>query len=193
MCQRLGMPPRLSHISIALREILNLSESSTGPPSRSTIEAVSLMGAETGTPCSSRQVLPFPGGGYSAYLPTDSRANSGNPHAMPKIKSQEEQGATAYRRLLELMADMQWDEEWAIAQFVLEIAEPLGLATPKKTIEQWFDRKSIPSHQIFNVGEALGIAPGWLTDQTRMTKEQAVYSGGLYDREVTRAARRNSA
>jgi hypothetical protein len=112
---------------------------------------------------------------------------------MPKIKSQEEQGATAYRRLLELMADMQWDEEWAIAQFVLEIAEPLGLATPKKTIEQWFDRKSIPSHQIFNVGEALGIAPGWLTDQTRMTKEQAVYSGGLYDREVTRAARRNSA
>jgi hypothetical protein len=192
-CQRPGIFPRQTHISTAFLEILNLSESATGPPSRSTIEAVSLMGTETVTACSAGQAKVFTLRPNTQFLAHDIRDQRGNSDAMPRIISQEQQGLTAFRRLRELLTDMRWDDEWAVAQFSLEIAEPLGLSTPKKTVEMWFDRESIPSHQIFNVAECLGIAPGWMTGQARLSKEQAVYPGGLYHREVVRLGRLLSA
>lgn len=112
---------------------------------------------------------------------------------MAKLMNQEERGRVALERLLELMADMGWTEDWAIEELHAEIGEPLGLG--KKATEAWFlpDRRSIPAHMIFNVAVILGVDVAWLAGETTLTKAEAADGHrGLYHREFQREARRRA-
>lgn len=192
-CQRPGMPPRRSHISIAFLETLNRADSSTGPPSRSMITDVSLMAADTGTRCSDTQELSVPEDYPLPFRLRDNSDSRWNPPRMPRIRTQDEQGSIAFTRLQELFADMEWREDWVIDFLTREVTGPLEKSAPEKTVKAWFQRESIPPTHVFNIGEVLGILPGWIVDQTSLTKAACIVPGGLYERELERVNRRRPA
>lgn len=98
----------------------------------------------------------------------------------------------AFERLQELMRDMGWTEEVAVHEFVQGVADPLKMG--KKSIEQWFERKSIPAHMIFNVADLLGVQSDWIGGlRPQPDKAKAIGGAGLYRREVRREERRQPA
>lgn len=188
ICQRPGIEPRLPHISIAFSETWNRLESSSAPPSRSTMVGGPFIDDILGTSCSERQELFVPLGGPWQFQPDDTDEKGWNPPHMAIIKTQEEQATTAFARFHELLADIGWKEEWALDFLIKEIAAPLGHGD--KSVRQWYTRGEIPPTHVFNIGEAFGIIPSWLVGQTHLTKVQAIVPGGLYEREMEREMRR---
>lgn len=104
------------------------------------------------------------------------------------VKSQDQISQIALERFEELMRDMGWSEDIAVAEIFREIGEPLGIT--KKAVQAWFGR-GIPPYQIYNLSTLLGVDAGWLAGQPHVTKEQAVTGLGLYAREVNRERRRS--
>jgi hypothetical protein len=107
---------------------------------------------------------------------------------MDEIKDVEERGSVAFQRLQEMLRDMEWTEDWAIEELYRTIGEKLGAT--KKSIEQWFGRRSIPAIHIFNVAVAFGVSSDWLAGLPGRRKVDGIVPGGLYAREVERARKR---
>lgn len=91
---------------------------------------------------------------------------------------------TAFVRFRELMADMGWRDDTAITQLYREIGRPLG--NTEKSVKMWFDRRTIPAAQIFNISTVFGIDPAWLAGTGTISKEEATDPHGLYAREMDR-------
>lgn len=100
----------------------------------------------------------------------------------------EERARIAFQRLMELLEDMGWSEEYAIDEFYESIAKPLDQG--KKSIKQWFERQAVPLASAFNVAECLGVDIAWLGGTPGVPKRTRP---GLYEREVKREERRKSA
>jgi hypothetical protein len=105
------------------------------------------------------------------------------------VKVSDEISKVALARFLELMADMGWDESYAVDELYTEIGQPLDHS--KKMIRQWFERGIPPAH-IFNISTVFGIDAGWLAGQTHLDKMRAIRPSGLYAREVERENRRGT-
>lgn len=178
-----GMPPRRSHISIALRVILNRFASSSAPPSRSTISDVSAIASLRGTTCSALQELSVPFRYFMPFQTNDNDGDVGNRRGMP-LTDPDSIPVTALVKFRELMADMGWPEKTGIKQLFKEVGRPLGMG--EKAVEMWFTRGQIPPAQIFNVANAFGIDPAWLAGTTHLTKEEATDPHGIYAREMER-------
>jgi hypothetical protein len=181
--------PRRPHISIALGDILNRSASAFTPPSRSTIVDISAMAAIRSTISSNGQELPVPTIVHIRFHANDNRKEAGNRWGMA-VKETDEISKVALARFLELMADMGWDEDYAVDQLYEEIGQPLE--SSKKMIEQWFTRGIPPGH-IFNISTVFGIDAGWLAGQAHLDKAKAIRASGLYAREVSRENRQRTA
>lgn len=106
------------------------------------------------------------------------------------VKASDEISKVALVRFLELMADMGWDEDYAVDQLYEEIGQPLEHS--KKMIGQWFARGIPPGH-IFNISTVFGIDAGWLAGQSHLDKAKAIRPSGLYAREVGRENRQRTA
>ncbi len=79
---------------------------------------------------------------------------------------------------------MGWSEKIALHVLTSEIAVPLN--RDKKFIEMWFVRRSIPGAHIFNLAQALGVTPAYLSDDWHGSKASAILPGGIYERDIER-------
>lgn len=178
-----GIPPRRSHISIALSVILNRFASSSAPPSRFTISDVSAIVGILGTACSALQEQSVPSDDLYRFQANDNDSEVGNRRGMA-ITDPDSIPVTALLKFRELMADMGWSEKTGIKNLYKEVGRPLGMG--EKAIKMWFDRGYIPPAQIFNVANGFGIDAAWLAGTTHLTKEEATDPVGLYAREMDR-------
>jgi len=181
--------PRRSHMSMAFRDTLSRAASIFVPPSRSTMEDISRIAAIFAPNCSGSQELSVPNVVLVRFQANDNDAKASHRSGMA-VKASDEISKVALARFLELMADMGWDEDYAVDQLYEEIGQPLE--SSKKMIRQWFERGGIPAAQIFNISTVFGVDAGWLGGQGHLDKAKAIRASGLYAREVERENRRRT-
>ena len=181
--------PRRSHMSMAFRVTLSLAASMFAPPSRSTREEILAIAAICRTKCSGLQERFVPNVVLIQFHANDNREEAAHRRRM-SVKVSDEISKVALARFLELMADMGWNEDYAVDQLYAEIGQPLEHS--KKMIGQWFSRGIPPAH-IFNISTVFGIDAGWLAGQSHLDKAKAIRASGLYAREVERENRHRTA
>jgi hypothetical protein len=153
------------------------------------MEDISAIAAISATTCSKTQELHVPAVVHIRFQANDNHKEAGN-HWRMAVKETDEISKIALARFLELMADMGWDEDYAVDQLYEEIGQPLE--NSKKMIRQWFERGGIPPAQIFNISTVFGIDAGWLAGQNHLDKTKAIRASGLYAREVGRENRQRT-
>ena len=93
------------------------------------------------------------------------------------VKVSDEISKVALARFLELMADMGWDENYAVDELYTEIGQPLDHS--KKMIRQWFER-GIPPAQSSTFQRYLASMPdGWQGKPISIRPMRSAHPGSM--------------